>query len=340
MTPGHTKWLTVFMLMVSFGALFFIYQKNSTGLEFTGDLSTDISVFSELPAQNLPNELERLADEEGALYAFDILRGISATNTPTTVQGLRLHTLGHVVSDKLYQQQGLEGVRHCTAEFSYSCFHSILSREILKRGDLEIKEIYEECGALTEVARDCPHGIGHGLVALNDYQDALIPLEKCAELTEPNSNGIDDCVTGVIMEFNMHTMWSPGGEEHRPLDERGLYYPCDSVRKEYINECYDFHPKWWFAMYGWDNYQKVGELCEVVTDSEGRAWCFRRIGFNLREDPNLAVGEMKNTCMTMPSDDGQAYCLQKMNEQYDQSGVCNKLDEDYKNICEAPLPPM
>ena len=322
------------LLAVSVASLHYLPHKP---LSYSGDLETDADTFRTLQATYVPGELERIAHEHGALYAFDILRAISATTTPTTVHDLRLHTMGHVVGNVLYEQQGLQGIVHCTPEFSYSCYHAVLSAEVLARGETDIADILAECKTIFDEEGSCEHGMGHGFVAISNY-DIHEALQKCEEtfgIKEVNS-----CAMGAYMEFNMHTMAEPGGTNYRSLDENGMYYPCTEARDEITNECYYFIPKWWFAQLGENNFKAVGELCDAITSEENKDWCYIRLGLTIRELPNTTVEEMVQLCLEMPSLYGQTRCMQKLNEQYWADSVCDVLPENQRSACRAPVQSM
>jgi hypothetical protein len=167
----------------------------------------------------LSNDFVNLAEDKGALYAFEILR--RAKLPPQT----DLHLLGHVVGDELYKQTGVKGIVHCTPEFRNACSHTMVIGTLNDFGEAGLGDIREACkeapggsGAYTM----CYHGLGHGV-----FSHFAFKFPETVDFC--NKTGTEDyfnreyieCVGGAVMELM-------GGGGHDP-------YNWEIAREEYLS---------------------------------------------------------------------------------------------------------
>lgn len=163
----------------------------------------NVATFAELQ-----ENFEQLADKKGARYAFDVLR--RAAIPPNT----DMHLLGHVVGDKLFAQEGIDGIAACTQEFRNACSHSIVVGALREEGEGALEKIREACkkapggpGAYTM----CFHGLGHGVFSFYDfeYPETVAMCEKTGTSEYRNREAIE-CIGGSVMEL------MGGGGGHDP----------------------------------------------------------------------------------------------------------------------------
>lgn len=147
----------------------------------------------------LRDRFQQLAEEKGAIYAFEVLR--RATLPPNT----DLHLLGHVVGDALYQERGVAAIADCTQDFRNACSHAVVIGALNEFGETALSMIRDACkkapggsGAYTM----CYHGLGHGVFAFYSY-DLQQTIDFCRKTgTEEHRNReYIECFGGAIMEL-------------------------------------------------------------------------------------------------------------------------------------------
>lgn len=177
--------------------------------------------------QELSQRFEKLAQEKGGVYAFEVLK--RAQLPPQT----DLHLLGHVVGDELYKQEGVDGIRLCTQDFRNACSHAMVIGTLSEFGEGSLPKIRDACaeapggsGAYTM----CFHGLGHGVFAGYGYE---LPqtIEFCQKTgtEEYSQREYIECFGGAIMEL----MGGGGHDPHLWEEARERYItsplaPCMS----------------------------------------------------------------------------------------------------------------
>ncbi|MBX9765215.1 hypothetical protein K2X83_01080 [Patescibacteria group bacterium] len=166
------------------------------------DNPQEVTELAEVPDwtfQDYATYFRKVAEEKGGAYAFDVLK--RAEISPN----VDIHLLAHVVGDILYKQKGIEGIKICTPDFRNACSHSIVIGMLTEHGESSLPEIVATCkqapggkGAYTM----CFHGLGHGVLAFNEYR-----LEKAVEMCKKtgtaqyNNREYIECVGGASMEM-------------------------------------------------------------------------------------------------------------------------------------------
>lgn len=185
--------------------------------------------------KDLSQRFEDLANDKGAVYAFEVLkRAQIPPNTDT-------HLLGHVVGDVLYEQEGVDGIQYCTQDFRNACSHTIVIGALEEfGGEAALGKIRESCkkapggpGAYTM----CYHGLGHGVFAFYGYSFPET-IEFCKKTGTPEYRNREyvECVGGAVMELmggggHDPDMWQKSREKYLTKEEP--LAPCTS---EYMPE--------------------------------------------------------------------------------------------------------
>lgn len=178
--------------------------------------------------KELTGYFTQLANEKGAVYAYDVLKIASIA------PGIDMHLLGHLVGDILYKQKGVEGMKYCTQDFRNACSHSIVVAMFIKDGTKAMDKISDACrkapggkGAYTM----CFHGLGHGVLAYTDYDmGKAIDLCKTAGTKEYQNREYIECVGGITMEM-MSGVNNPGAwnvQKTRFFSESDPLAPCST----------------------------------------------------------------------------------------------------------------
>jgi len=183
--------------------------------------------------------LTEVSDEHGAEAAFDLL---IESKLPKSIDS---HLMGHFVGDILYDQQGIEGLTHCTDAIGFACAHSIVINALLDKGPSVFDEINDICGRVPggNGYGMCFHGFGHGVLAFTEYH---LPeaIKACVQVgTEAYGyEEAEECVGGVIMEMRggIHNprVWEQNGAQY--LDKENPLYMCqaDYMPDAYREYCY------------------------------------------------------------------------------------------------------
>lgn len=172
-----------------------------------------------------------LAQEKGALYAFDVLRQASI---PT---GVDVHNLAHFIGYELYKERNVEGIAECTDEFSNACSHAIVIQTFVEQGEGALREISTICSHIPgsgNAYASCFHGLGHGILVYLNYElDGAISLCKEASQFAPElqrETALNECVGGTIMELTsgLHDVEVRDSVAPRYLPNDDLLAPCNS----------------------------------------------------------------------------------------------------------------
>lgn len=247
--------------------------------------------------QELSRRFEKIADEKGGVYAYNVLL---RANLPPNAD---VHLLGHAIGDILYTQEGVDGIADCTQDFRNACSHSIVIGALNEFGEPALEIIRESCGKApggSGAYTMCFHGLGHGVFAYFEYE---IPetIDFCRKTgTEAYFNReYVECVGGMIME-----LMGGGGHNKDVWDESRKKYltadplaPCSTavIPRDVKGICYMYLTPHLFERAGADlatpdekSIAKSFLFCDSIPheEKESRRSCFGGIG---KEFPLLAV---------------------------------------------------
>lgn len=219
----HTR---IILAILALGAGFFFFFHGAPTYEESATIGKDAATF-----KILQERFETLADDKGAIYAFEVLR--RAPLPPNT----DLHLLAHTVGDKLYEQQGVEGMAVCTQEFRNACSHAVVVGTLQEfGGEAALPLIRDACrkapggpGAYTM----CYHGLGHGVLAFYGFEFTPT-VELCKKTGTPefqNGEAIE-CMGGAVMELmgggdHDKDLWQKARDTY--LSSQQPLMPCTST---------------------------------------------------------------------------------------------------------------
>lgn len=267
-------------------------------------LAKDISEIKSLtdrsaPFEDFSKKFADISNQKSAEYAFEVMR-----QSPLPF-GLDTHLLGHTIGDLLYEQEGIEGMKVCTHEFRNACSHTIVIGALLEFGEGAFDDIRQACydapggkGAYTM----CFHGLGHGVLAFNDY-DFPKTIEMCEKFSTEKYYGREgvECFGGAIMEIiggggHNQELWY----EQRPkyLSPKDPFAFCqeDYLPDEYRPMCYNYMTPYAFEAFGADMgrpdpsiYEKTFDFCAKIPlkDKASRDSCYGGLG---KEFIGIATG--------------------------------------------------
>jgi hypothetical protein len=319
---GRTSLVILALVLVNAGLAAYLLG----GMAEPGYSEVDLIAQGGGSFKDLSNRLTEIAEEKGALYAFEVLK---RAPLPPNVD---VHLLGHIVGDILYKQKGAKGILDCTDDFRNACSHTIVIGTLLEKGPESFGEIVDLCkqapggsGAYTM----CFHGLGHGVLAYNEYE---LPLAvKMCEMSGTQRREYEECVGGAIMEMigGVHDpeVWQEKVKKY--FKESDPLYPCNA---EFMPErvrgmCYTYLTPHLFTSAGGDlgsptprDFEKAFTYCEPLSGSD-RQVCFAGFGKEFvvlaQERDIRAIDKMSDKqlskvyewCSLARPEDGEAACV-------------------------------
>lgn len=325
-----SKFAAVIALLVIlagiFAVSFFVESRRLTYPEVSELASRGLQSF-----QQYSTYFRELAEDKGAPYAFEIL--LRAEFPPQT----DLHLLAHVVGDILYKQQGIKGIHICTQDFRNACSHSVVIGILNEHGEGALKEIADTCkkapggkGAYTM----CFHGLGHGVLAYNQYRLERA-VEMCRKTGTPEYQNREfiECVGGTIMEMiaGVHDpeVWERESKNYFKTDDP--LYPCTApfMPREALGMCLTYLTPHLFLSAGMDLgnmnpklYPKAFSYCDALPESDvqARDACYSGFGkefIGLAQSRDVrdigstkepALRKIREWCGMAGNDAGVQYC--------------------------------
>lgn len=273
----------------------------------------------------------RLAEREGGVYAFEVLK--RATLPP----GIDFHLVGHLIGDELYKQQGLEGMKYCTHDFRNACSHTVVIGALLEHGMRVFDTVHGVCeqapggsGAYTM----CFHGFGHGVLAYTGY-DVAEAVELCSRVgTEAyRYREYSECAGGITMEMvsGIHDpdLWQQKKQEY--MTEGDPLRLCREAFPDEVREmCYVYITPEIFTAAGAllgnpdpTTFEKAFSYCDAISreDVSGREACFGGLGKEfvvliqdrdirkVEETPTEKLALIDDWCAATGDEEGRSTCL-------------------------------
>jgi hypothetical protein len=196
-----------------------------------------------------------------------------------------------------------------SATCSSGYYHGTLERSLVgvrSRGPAALGGVARElCAgpelrAQAELAYQCLHGLGHGLMITMGY-DLPVALGVCDRLAGEWETS--SCNGGVFME-NMSTAY---GFRSSWLRDDDLVYPCDAVAEEDKLTCYQLVTSRIVQAIGLE-WERIAEICASVE----RAWvsaCFESFGRDVAGQTHRDPGEIVEVCAVARPYGGEDECI-------------------------------
>jgi len=202
------------------------------------------------------------------------------------------HEVAHHFGGVLYETVGLEGISVCDDDFSYGCFHELITFAILDYGPTILVELNDFC---IHSEYDCQHGIGHGILADFGYDTTSLneALEMCQELGTVDE--ADGCFGGIFMEYNLRTIWGKDAPL-RSLDKDVTDTTCYAIPNYGQEACFFWSAQWYMALS--QNDGRVGQInwtqkkCSQLETLPQQLQCINGLGYEISSyeaDPMLAI---------------------------------------------------
>ncbi|MFT5832245.1 MAG: hypothetical protein ACI9SY_000628 [Candidatus Paceibacteria bacterium] len=202
------------------------------------------------------------------------------------------HEVAHYFGGVLYDSVGLEGISVCDDDFSYGCFHELITFSIMDHGTGILTELNDFC---TNSEFDCQHGIGHGILADFGYtgENLSDAIDLCHRLGSVDES--DGCFGGIFMEYNLRTIWGKDAPL-RAFDDNTKDTTCEEVSTHGVWACYFWSAQWYMALSQNNGRAKQIEwtlgLCNQFSTEPGRLQCINGLGYEIgsyESDPIKAI---------------------------------------------------
>lgn len=320
----------LFTALVALNILLLVFFLQGSKSKPQSATSIDLSN-TNLSFTDLSKYFTDLANSKGAKYAFDQL--LVAPLPPNT----DLHLLGHVVGDVLYKQQGASGIQICTQDFRNACSHAIVVGLFTDKGDAALNEIEKACqkapgGSGAYIM--CYHGLGHGILAYEDYDMAkTIELCKKTGTTQHGNQEYPECVSGAVMEIisgggHSHELWVKQRPNYLKADNPLYICSKDFMPEEARGRCYDYVTPYLWESMGANigsptdaDFVKSFHLCDKIPKDNYRSICYGGFGKefvglaqsrDIRRVDQMDANAMKrviNWCNLAPNNQAVIFCL-------------------------------
>jgi hypothetical protein len=149
---------------------------------------------------------------------------------------------------------------------------------------------------------NCVHGMGHGLMALQDGE-LFTALESCDTYQDPWE--AESCYGGVFMENVMNEINMGGHSKYLRHDDP--LYPCTAVKDRYKQACYLMQTSHALTVVKQD-YPKVFGLCAGV-GAAYEAVCYQSLGRDASGQSSSDQTRTIELCMLGPSQPARQNCF-------------------------------
>lgn len=255
--------------------------------------------FKKLTPQRQEEELRKISQGQGALKAWEYIEkafkgeGGSSGN---------IHDLAHLSGLLLYEEKGFQGIKACTSNFAFGCYHGFLDKAFAKNLD-NLLPAEKACLTLGSTnsgpVASCIHGIGHGVASFYVTSDLEKALFTCRKLLSGNQY----CFDGVFMEF----VRSASNSFFKASDP---YYPCDSLEEKfgyaYSFECGRNQPSLLMGRFKMGFDEVIG-ICANSPSKPFKSGCFDSLGFSLAATGD--VGQIISGCQKIGIDEFISKCI-------------------------------
>lgn len=287
---------------------------------------------------NISQQKKYLSDKIkslGAQKAYDLFKTENQTNN----QFIQ-HTYAHIFGALLYNLEGTQGIGICDSSFAFGCYHSFSTTAIADKGEHIVKELHSACtDKFGPLGSGCHHGLGHGILEYLGPNKLDQALKICASIQEFSLLG---CSSGVFMEYNFPTLIDGDNATvtRRQFDSNNPFAPCKSVETKFQPSCYFEITQWWQLSLQSDH-KKIGLMCDQLTDTKQREFCFIGIGYNIPPQIDYNLDKSVGGCDRMPGKREKTLCLAGVSwsfftvpDKKDKAkDVCQFLNKNEQSLC-------
>src|SRR3989344_1761302 len=281
-------------------ATFFFSKRNSLKVSSKETSSLRLTAFN---SSGIYKEWSARIDRIGAARAYEEFK------EAYLVQDSKFqHLAAHVMGSLLYEKKGLAGLGVCDATFAFGCYHSFFGSAVSKEGIGAIKDFDRTCmEKFGPWGTGCPHGIGHGILEYMGHEKLYEALDACSYTMQKHP--LLGCTSGVFMEYNFPILIGSGevSSSLREWNPEASLSPCISVAEKYRSSCFFEIAQWWERVL-YQDYAKMGKLCQTVNSQNEREVCFLGIGHALAPTASYNIQGAIARCNQMPDAETKIFC--------------------------------
>lgn len=217
--------------------------------------------------------VQKVAEEQGGQAAWQNIKKAFSGQSGSSGN---IHDIAHLVGGLIFNEKGITGLKLCSSEFAFGCYHGFLDKAFAKSLD-NLAEAQDACLGLgrdgSGPAASCIHGIGHGIASNFLTTDLKKSLSTCRKLT----SGQEYCFDGVFMEF----VRSAPGSFYKVDDP---LYPCTELENDfgyiYSFSCGRNQPPLLMGRFRLP-FEEVSSICLASTSKPLKEGCVEALGFSL-----------------------------------------------------------
>lgn len=254
--------------------------------------------FKKLSYEDQVKELKKTAEVNSSKpweYVKNVFKGEGGSSG-------NIHDLAHLAGLLIYERDGFSGIKNCTQEFAFGCYHGFLDRAFAKNLD-HLLDAENACKKLASgisgPVASCIHGIGHGIASFYNTQDLKKSLTSCRKLTA----GSEYCFDGVFMEYVRSASQSF-------FKKDDLLYPCNALEREfgyaYSFSCGRNQPSLLMGRFK-IGFEEVSKICLSSNSKPFKEGCFDSLGFSVAATG--AVEQIIASCQSTHESEYVARCI-------------------------------
>lgn len=279
--------------------------------------------------------LKKMSQEMGVKETWE---NFKEANLHKSQADSKIHDLAHFIGELIFENEGLYGLKICSSDFAFGCFHGLLDRAFVNGLD-KINEAQQGCLNAGKQGsgpyNSCIHGIGHGVASFY----LVSKLDEALNACKPLNKDREYCFDGVFMEFARNAS-ANFYKRDNPL------YPCDTILVEYLIACGRNQAMVMKDRFKFD-FTEIGKTCLRHSSSDFKSACIDSLGFIIAQkslgDADLIILE----CNKIEAQGFRAKCLrasagevifQNMpNWRETSSKICSVLEGENSKTCKDYL---
>lgn len=323
------------------GVGIFLAAKNSgTVKSLTEVVASDPGCLGESSPSNCYEKFyENLVVEKGVEKGFSDLRARYKTDSFVRSQCHPLtHVLGNaaVVRYPKVSDAFTYGDSFCWSGYYHGVMEGIVGKIGTEKILSELNNICADIpgkGAYSFDYYNCVHGLGHGLMALNNIE-LFDSLETCDTLS--SSWEQSSCYSGVFMENVI-----VDNENHftKYLRSEEPLYPCNQVESRYKNACYLMQTSYILRIVN-NDFAKVFAFCRKA-DQGYENICFQSLGRDASGQSLSDAERTKTVCDLGKDNNEKSNCvvgavkdfISYYHSDVEAKHFCSILSDDLQKIC-------
>lgn len=223
------------------------------------------------------------------------------------------HQLTHVIGHAGYKKYNdlakafENGDEYCASGY----YHGVMEEVSEQLGrDKVLSQINTICTAFEKKKNqgiehhDCIHGMGHGLMAVNenDLYASLADCDLLESLWQQTS-----CYGGAFMENIVDEINTNLHVDNKFLRDDEPLYPCTEVDDKYKAECYTYQTSHMLFLFNGD-YAAVFAQCASVADPLDTV-CYQSLGRDISANTSLNKNDTVGLCMLGTTPLAQHHCI-------------------------------